>query len=505
MMAKMKKVSWFAVFIISISLVMFFSSDGFSAVPSDAKNEALYEALGEGFGSVFEEASGIPASGISQMVGYFSAGDFRNGFLKAAEIVTDTAIGMIPVVGPAKFVVGLETAVIKAGKAYLDGYMIDIFWGVFKGLSPVDQDNWLNGGYEPLIQDGLGGYYTERNAGDLRDLFKFYRDHEQKKQEYMKKAAQVIGDLNKAKYFYEANLVKPLNREVLPYNSGITLYWGANLANFFQVVLKVDGKSFGANVKIKPEEPTSVPGITLGEFGVNWQEILEGATSPVTVEWMVKSARYDSSGLIEQLVGSDYLFGPNKLVKLPDSDPIKDSEWGTFQLAPTLSVSIVSPENGTKVSENQVKVNAAINISDGSTLDIQAVGFIINGSVQYATLSGNSFSTVAVLKTGDNKIQAGVVMKDGNAYLSQEITVTSTALNNTYHIRIVWDKDDTDVDLYFSWSGGNECYFGNSTPDWGGRPETSPRLDVDDTDGFGPENITIGSLPRRGNSHLHIN
>ena len=81
------------------------------------------------------------------------------------------------------------------------------------------------------------------------------------------------------------------------------------------------------------------------------------------------------------------------------------------------------------------------------------------------------------------------------------------------HLQLVWDTpgdadqtdlDGSDVDLHFlhprglDWfrdGGQYDCYFGNPTPDWGqiGRPDDNPSLDIDDTNGAGPENINLDS------------
>lgn len=168
-----------------------------------------------------------------------------------------------------------------------------------------------------------------------------------------------------------------------------------------------------------------------------------------------------------------------------------------------LTVTITSPSSGTETSSNQVKVTATVTNNEPDIV-LDKAGFSINGAIQLAPFSGSSFETTAVLKTGDNSILAGVQSTDGQLFTSTPITVKSNALNNTYHARITWDKNDTDVDLHFSWSGGSECFYSNKTPTWGGSAATSPRLDVDDTNGFGPENITIGALPGPGTYRLWV-
>ena len=72
-------------------------------------------------------------------------------------------------------------------------------------------------------------------------------------------------------------------------------------------------------------------------------------------------------------------------------------------------------------------------------------------------------------------------------------------------IRLSWDVDETDVDSHFIAPGGSffhcdlDCHYQNPAPDWGVQGDWSddPFLDVDDVDGYGPENINI-SEPQPG-------
>lgn len=72
-------------------------------------------------------------------------------------------------------------------------------------------------------------------------------------------------------------------------------------------------------------------------------------------------------------------------------------------------------------------------------------------------------------------------------------------------IRLSWDTDETDVDSHFIAPGGSffhcdlDCHYQNPSPDWGVQGDWSddPFLDVDDVDGYGPENVNI-SAPQPG-------
>ncbi|MBI2375387.1 MAG: choice-of-anchor D domain-containing protein [Deltaproteobacteria bacterium] len=85
--------------------------------------------------------------------------------------------------------------------------------------------------------------------------------------------------------------------------------------------------------------------------------------------------------------------------------------------------------------------------------------------------------------------------------------VTSTAMS----ILLRWDSNFTDVDLHLVrpggalWSATGECSYLFTAPDWGiaSDPTDNPFLDVDDTDGRGPENINL-NVAAPGNYEVWI-
>ena len=72
-------------------------------------------------------------------------------------------------------------------------------------------------------------------------------------------------------------------------------------------------------------------------------------------------------------------------------------------------------------------------------------------------------------------------------------------------IRLSWDTNETDVDSHLLapsaafFDCDMDCHFGNPSPDWGlqGDWTDDPFLDVDDVDGYGPENTNV-SEPSAG-------
>lgn len=92
------------------------------------------------------------------------------------------------------------------------------------------------------------------------------------------------------------------------------------------------------------------------------------------------------------------------------------------------------------------------------------------------------------------------------------VTILATP-NEDIHVQLVWDTPGdpdqtdsglnrgTDVDLHFlhprgSWNNSPwDCYWLNVEPNWGslGSSGDDPSLDIDDTDGSGPENINLNN------------
>ncbi len=65
------------------------------------------------------------------------------------------------------------------------------------------------------------------------------------------------------------------------------------------------------------------------------------------------------------------------------------------------------------------------------------------------------------------------------------------------HVQLVWDHARGDLDLHLLNEGGSvfthegDCYFSNREPEWFEPLPANPRLDVDDDEGYGPENTNI--------------
>ena len=111
---------------------------------------------------------------------------------------------------------------------------------------------------------------------------------------------------------------------------------------------------------------------------------------------------------------------------------------------------------------------------------------------------------------GTYKVELKVFDNQGQASCGDRAVVTIKAIpQDDIHVQLIWDTpadpDETnrcgaDLDLHYLHPNGQwkhpkwDIYYKNKTSDWG-QPgsEDDPRLDIDDTDGAGPENVNHSS------------
>ena len=166
----------------------------------------------------------------------------------------------------------------------------------------------------------------------------------------------------------------------------------------------------------------------------------------------------------------------------------------------------------------------------GGTADVTAARVVVGGgsfdlpappALPTTLLAGESlnfdvrYTARGLPRVENGRLSVEHTTADGNAealvVLRGEVIppdITNTAIS----IRLDWNTDMTDVDLHFVAPGGTtfqaplDCYFSNSNPDWGVQrePTDDPFLDVDDTNGFGPENINLSQTgPGRYGVYVH--
>ena len=93
-------------------------------------------------------------------------------------------------------------------------------------------------------------------------------------------------------------------------------------------------------------------------------------------------------------------------------------------------------------------------------------------------------------------IEASALFADGPPATPATVRIEAVP-DEDLHVQLVWDNA-SDVDLHLvhpngCWESGRwDCHFRNRIPEWAAEgPSDNPSLDIDDTNGFGPENINL--------------
>lgn len=157
-----------------------------------------------------------------------------------------------------------------------------------------------------------------------------------------------------------------------------------------------------------------------------------------------------------------------------------------IMLIPTLlfsqSINITSPRGGWS-SERIVDVQGE------TDLDVKFVTLIFNKIPLRLPVKNGQFSRSLVPGPGQNSILAEAVTED--QVFTDSVEFYSKAPYKALKIILMWDTDNTDVDMHVIEPNGEECYYGYKNTTTGGS------LDVDIVDGYGPE-IYTRSTPLKG-------
>jgi len=157
------------------------------------------------------------------------------------------------------------------------------------------------------------------------------------------------------------------------------------------------------------------------------------------------------------------------------------------------------------ISKNNFQSDLHIFPTNGQP--IQTTQYQIPDADYRALLQGETDETVfSWVVIGYREADGGTRIPEGSGFL---VSNSRTFQVRAYHIRLTWDKIDTDVDLHFrppdgASEGGayyaNDCAFYNPTPDWGvlGDATDNPSLDRDCISSCTEENITIDKVTAPG-------
>jgi uncharacterized protein YfaP (DUF2135 family) len=110
---------------------------------------------------------------------------------------------------------------------------------------------------------------------------------------------------------------------------------------------------------------------------------------------------------------------------------------------------------------------------------------VVNGFERWLDVRGGRFQATLVVSAGANSLEVVAQNADGEG--RDAVHVVSDVPPVDLQVVLSWDTDGTDVDLHVTDPDGEECFYGHRQTAAGGK------LDVDDTDGYGPEVFTLAN------------
>jgi uncharacterized protein YfaP (DUF2135 family) len=166
-----------------------------------------------------------------------------------------------------------------------------------------------------------------------------------------------------------------------------------------------------------------------------------------------------------------------------------------FALAPAVraavpAVSIESPFGGF--------VNTPIITVSGRVANAgeKFATLVYNGIAQRVAIAENgNFSTKIVVSYGDTLIEVRARNRDGVGI--GRVSFFANVPKISMKLVLVWDTDQTDMDLWVTGPDGEKVFYGNKTGKAGGQ------LDIDVTNGYGPETFTHAA-PQAGTWQIQV-
>ena len=136
-------------------------------------------------------------------------------------------------------------------------------------------------------------------------------------------------------------------------------------------------------------------------------------------------------------------------------------------------------------------------VENVSSIDSSEIVFKVNGLEQPVYLAQDgSFSNKVVLFNGENTIDVEYNSTAGQEH--KRVTVTSTTPPVKARFTLTWDSGSSDMDLHVEGPNGDHCSYNN-------KMTTNMQLDVDNTSGYGPENVSVKLNQHPGIYRVYVN
>lgn len=142
---------------------------------------------------------------------------------------------------------------------------------------------------------------------------------------------------------------------------------------------------------------------------------------------------------------------------------------------------ISSPSNNTTVDKNVIDIKGKVNkyfLKYNSDIYL-----ILNGVKQQVDVKNSGkFSNAMVLSNGKNDVKLQISAR--GFQVEQPLTVNYDGIDTDLRVTLTWNTSGSDLDLYVENPNRKVASYSNKNID-------GMTLDVDDTSGYGPENISV--------------
>ena len=142
-------------------------------------------------------------------------------------------------------------------------------------------------------------------------------------------------------------------------------------------------------------------------------------------------------------------------------------------------VHITAPDNDATIQDRIITVTGTV-----SDTSVHVATLFVNDEPQTINVAAGAFANQVVLSRGENFIRVQATNRDGKSG-SDMVRVLVDIPPVDIRVTLTWDTEGTDLDLHVIDPNQEEVYYYHSTSLIGGE------LDVDDTNGYGPENFTL--------------
>lgn len=265
-----------------------------------------------------------------------------------------------------------------------------------------------------------------------------------------------------------------VNGKTLKYQSSMNLTEGS-----YPVVIKNKGyETLSTTIKVKRHE----------RFKFKLTKLKEGKKDPFA-ERLAKTEKPQKDPFAAKLAKLEKTENSTsqKVAKPNNSISFKD------RLAKADKAELIIKSYPKSTSSNVVTITGQI--KNISSIDSSKVKFYLSGMEQPVYLNKDgSFSNKVVLFNGTNKIK--VTYLSSNGKISKNIRIQSSTPPVKARFTLTWDANGSDMDLHVKGPNGEYCSYSKKST-------KNMRLDVDNTRGYGPENISV-KLNGRGTYKAYV-